>query len=191
MITLQKARMATALAGATMLLAAGAAPALAGDDVRVRDACEPDSFNAAIGEGTCVRGDDSGPRVTIDRLAHSVMKSGKHGQWSFTKKAKIDEGDDLLVTFDRGGEAHTFTEVAAFGGPGCVPDVNAWLGLDGFAPECSTFGERIGSPATGPGPEYIGPGVEEKAISGLSAGDHRFICLIHPWMQSTVTVEED
>ena len=49
MITFQKARMATALAGATVLLAASAAPALAGDDVRVRDACEPESFNAAIG----------------------------------------------------------------------------------------------------------------------------------------------
>ena len=188
MITFQKARMATALAGATVLLAASAAPALAGD-VRVRDACDPESFNAALGDGACVRDDNRGGTVTFDRLVHSLMKKGENNKWSFTKKAKIDQGDDLVVSFDRGGEAHTFSEVAAFG-PGCISDINFLIGLDGLAPECATFGERIGGPA-GPGPEYIGPGVDELTVSGLTAGEHRFMCLIHPWMQSTVTVEED
>jgi hypothetical protein len=177
MITLSKARIATALAGTAMVLAMGAAPAMAGSDIKVRDACDPETFNAALGAGACVR-DTSGPTVEFGELL-----AGDIDKWSFTKKAKIDEGEALVVRFDKGGEAHSLTEVAAFG-PGCIPEVNHILGLEGAVPECATFPARMAT-------EYIGPGVERLTVAGLAEGTHRFMCLIHPWMRSTVTVRED
>ena len=173
----RKARIATVLAGAAVLIAVMASPALAGSAVKVRDACDPATFNAALGEGACVR-DSGGKRVEFEELL-----AGEIDAWSFTRKARIDEGDALEVRFDKGGEAHSFTEVAAFG-PGCIPELNELLGLPGFAPECATFPQRMAT-------EYIGPGVETLSVGNLSAGEHRFMCLIHPWMQSTVTVRED
>ena len=84
-----------------------------------------------------------------------------------------------LTATNKGGEFHTFTEVAAFGG-GCVDELNDLLGLTPV-PECaqapgiffSTGAGRGGSTTTGP----------------LAAGTHRFLCLIHPWMTATVTAK--
>jgi hypothetical protein len=179
---MRKARMATTLAGATVALAAGATPAMADDAViKVRDACDPRTFDAVIGEGTCVRG-DGGDRVTIDALFAEVAQDGEHGAWSFTEKAQLDEGESLRVRFDRGGEAHSFTPVDGFG-PGCVPELNALMGFDPAAPpaaDCALIG-----------PTIVGPMRTAFGVDGLDTGTHRFMCLIHPWMNSTVTVRAD
>jgi hypothetical protein len=80
-----------------------------------------------------------------------------------------------LLAINRGGEAHTFTEVAEFGG-GIVPLLNELTGETTVAPECEALG-----PA-----DFIPPGgstsdeVEE-------AGTERYMCCIHPWMRATVT----
>lgn len=71
----------------------------------------------------------------------------------------------------------TFTEVRAFGG-GCVPFLNGILHLTAV-PECAITG-LFGSTL-----------VEQGAtldVTGLAPGIHRFECLIHPWMRTTVTV---
>jgi hypothetical protein len=65
-----------------------------------------------------------------------------------------------------------------FGG-GCVPDLNAVLGLTPV-PECADpalFGSTL-----------VLPG-EELEVESLPSGTHPFECLIHPWMRSTVIVE--
>ncbi len=72
-----------------------------------------------------------------------------------------------------GGRPHTFTEVANFGG-GKVPDLNEGLEV---APEC-------------PGSVDIAPGDSIK-VSGLSVGNHRFQCCIHPWMRALIKVKHD
>src|SRR6266545_3049725 len=80
---------------------------------------------------------------------------------------------------NRGGEDHTFTEVADFGG-GCIAAVNALLGLTPV-PECAGFpGGAFAATTVSPG--------DTVTTSPLSPGIHRFECLIHPWMQTTVTV---
>ena len=80
---------------------------------------------------------------------------------------------------NRGGEDHTFTEVATFGG-GCIGILNGLLGLTPVA-ECAGFpGGAFGATLV---PTR---GTIEKAA--LSPGTHRFECLIHPWMQAKLKV---
>lgn len=80
-----------------------------------------------------------------------------------------------LVAFNRGGEAHSFTEVANFGG-GCTQVLNDILGLTAV-PECA-------NPALFPG-TIAAPGGTIKTAQ-LASGVHLFECLIHPWMRTTV-----
>jgi hypothetical protein len=89
----------------------------------------------------------------------------------------IDEGETLIARFARGGEAHTFTEVADFG-PGCVGFINDLVGLSGApAGDCDLIQATMVSPQR-----------PELTVSGLAVGEHYFECLIHPWMRTTVTV---
>jgi hypothetical protein len=73
---------------------------------------------------------------------------------------------------------HTFTEVANFGG-GCVDILNQILGLTAV-PECANAGVLFATTGIAPGGELEG--------APLSSGTHRFECLIHPWMRTTVVV---
>ena len=142
--------------------------------VQALDACDPATFNAAVGPGTCTR--NGGAAI----LTSSLVRYKKHGRaaaWSFRPgQLKLQSGGSLLVT-NRGGEDHTFTEVANFGG-GCVPALNAILGLT-------------------PVPERAVPVLFDRTlieqgatleVTGLTPGVHLFECLIHPWMRTTVTV---
>ena len=73
---------------------------------------------------------------------------------------------------------YTFTEVANFG-PGLIVPI-----LDAVFP--------IGTPPAVPvGPPNFVPAGGTVTVSGLSAGTHMFMCLIHPWMQTIVEVEGD
>ena len=86
---------------------------------------------------------------------------------------KLDTGGTITAR-NRGGEFHTFSEVAAFGG-GCVPEINELLGLEPVA-ECSIPDIF---PTTG-----VPPGAS-LTTEPLEAGAHRFMCLIHPWQRTT------
>ena len=80
-----------------------------------------------------------------------------------------------LLAINRGGEAHTFTEVEEFGG-GIVPVLNQLSGNTEVAPECRTLAADDFIP---PGGTYSDE-VEE-------TGTERYQCCIHPWMRATVT----
>lgn len=177
---------ATGLALATVLVTAPMAAAGGGDTQRVRlkDDCEPTSFNAAVGPGTCVGDGDTTFGDFIAQLAENGLEANRSAdKWEFAPgRFHIDEGDRLRVV-NIGGEFHTFTEVERFGG-GCVPELNAALGLAAgdVVEECrdpSLFA-TTGVPAGG-----------AIHVHGLRAGTHKFECLIHPWMQSVVTVRAD
>jgi plastocyanin len=83
----------------------------------------------------------------------------------------IREGQTVRVT-NRGGRAHTFTEVTNFGG-GFVPPLNGSLAP---APECN--------------PEQVVfvPYGGSQTVTGLEPGLHKFQCCIHPWMRGAVRV---
>jgi len=84
-----------------------------------------------------------------------------------------------LTVENRGGEAHTFTEVSHFGGGGIFPEVNEML----FSPQ---------NPPLFFDPNQVNvvpPGGDETITpTTLTPGTHLFICAIHPWMEDTVVV---
>ena len=81
---------------------------------------------------------------------------------------------------DQGGEPHTFTEVRKFGG-GFVEGLN-----DGeeIVSECSGGFKNVEVAKT-----RIIQGSDFR-VTGLSKGEHRFQCCIHPWMRMTVEVKQ-
>lgn len=155
-----------ALALSTTALAAGGQRT-----VQMLDACDGPSFNAVLGEGACVRPDG----VTLGEFIGQLLAHGNAPAWRFAPtQLKIAAGGTIDAV-NRGGEFHTFTEVAAFGG-GCIDEINALLGLTAV-PECA-HPELFGTTGAPPGATVETP--------ALGPGTHRFMCLIHPWMQSTV-----
>ena len=170
-------RLAT-VAGLAVLLvlvpAAGASAASATRQVQVLDDCDPASFNAAIGPGTCVK--DGG--TTFSEFIGQLLAQGRAPAWRFAPgQLKLDPGGTLAAN-NRGGEDHTFTEVANFGG-GCIAALNVLLGLTPV-PECAGF----------PGGAFAAtlvPPSGTVTTAPLPPGVHRYECLIHPWMRTTVT----
>jgi plastocyanin len=152
-----------------------------GRQISIRDDCDPnDPLWEEIGGCALRRGD-----VTVEEfdeelespLADAVIG---HQAWRFDPSyLKIEEGQSVRVR-NRGGRPHTFTEVEEFGG-GFVPELS--FGLD--------TAEACEPPA---GPAGIIPPGERTRVSGLSVGNHRFQCCIHPWQRALIKVlpeEED
>src|SRR5215218_1280674 len=171
-------RLAT-MAGLVVLLvlvpAAGASAASTTRQVQVLDDCEPASFNAAIGPGTCIKDGTT----TFQEFIAQLLAQGRAPAWRFAPaQLHLDPGGTLAAT-NRGGEDHTFTEVATFGG-GCIQALNDLLGLTPV-PECAGFpGGAFAATEVPPGSTVT--------TAPLPPGIHRYECLIHPWMQTTVTV---
>jgi plastocyanin len=171
-------RLATMAGLAALLLlvpAAGASAASATRQVQVLDDCDPATFNAAIGPGTCVK--DGG--TTFQAFIGQLVAQGRAPAWRFAPAQLHLDAGGRLQAHNRGGEEHTLTEVANFGG-GCIQGLNDLLGLTPVA-ECAGF----------PGGAFtatlVPPGGTVTTVA-LPPGVHRYECLIHPWMQTTVTV---
>ena len=148
-----------------------------GDVLRIEslDDCEPDSFNAAFGEGTCVKNGDT----TLDEFLEQLEDDGEVDGWEFDPdEATIDRGDDIVVK-GVGGEFHTFTEVKKFGG-GCIDELNDILGLEAVK-ECKDADTLFETTGVGPG--------DRLRVEDLKVGEHKFMCLIHPWMTAVIEVE--
>jgi hypothetical protein len=162
---------------AALACAAFALPAAAAPMVHVRDACDPATFNAVLGDDACV----DGGNVTFDAFIDRLIRTGDHPLWRFTPgRATIPAGHDLPVS-NVGGEFHTFSRTPEFGG-GFVDELNELLGLEEIAPGCTQ--------PPGPTNLFLGAG-ESGSVStaALGSGTHRFICCIHPWMRATYRVQ--
>jgi hypothetical protein len=142
-----------------------------GDDVVVNmlDACDGDSFNAIFGAGTCNRAGG----VTFDQFIAELTHLGSIGPWRFAGlTANVQVGQDFVAT-NKGGEVHTFTEVAEFGG-GLVPLLNQLSHVPDVAPECT--------PAALDPDDFVPPGGTYRERVSHS-GNLKFQCCIHPWMR--------
>jgi plastocyanin len=171
-------RLAT-VAGLVVVLvvapAAGASAASATRQVQVLDDCDPATFNAAIGPGTCVKDG----ATTFQAFIGQLLAQGRAPAWRFAPAQLTLAAGGSLQANNRGGEDHTFTEVANFGG-GCIAVLNDLLGLTPV-PECAGFpGGAFAATLVPPGATVT--------TSPLPPGVHRYECLIHPWMRTTVTV---
>jgi len=157
------------------LMMPSAASAGEARNIGILDRCDPASFNALFGEGICVMQTAGVPVETF--LERVNPKDGGHNAWRFTpEQVRLGPGQFLRLD-NRGGEVHTFTEVVDFGG-GFVPELNATL------PPGTPLAVPIGDL------RFIAAG-EQIDLSVPAAGTHRFECLIHPWMQTTVEKTSD
>ncbi|WP_448624720.1 cupredoxin domain-containing protein [Geodermatophilus sp. URMC 64] len=146
--------------------------------VKVKDDCDPETFNAAIGPGTCVGNGDT----TFQEFIRQLGRLNEAPEWRFSPRyLRIDEGD-VLVAKNVGGEEHTFTPVDHFGG-GCVPPVEEALrDPEPTVPECDD--EELLADTTIPAGGRL-------VFDDLGRGKHLFECLLHPWMRSVVVVRGD
>jgi plastocyanin len=142
--------------------------------VQMMDACDPESFNAAVGPGTCIRRGG----LSFAKFLTLLGKHQKVGAWHFAPPTLNARVGQELVAVNQGGEVHTFTEVEEFGG-GIIPDLNTLSGNPVPAPECLALDPDDFVP---PGGTYTDD-VEEE-------GAERYQCCIHPWMRTIVTARE-
>jgi plastocyanin len=162
--------MGVALAGAT---AAGVAAGVR--TVDLHDQCDPATFNAAVGPGTCT-GHNGG--VPFDMFVAELTQTQQAGAWHFAPGIVHMQDGEALQARNTGGETHTFTEVADFGG-GFVDFLNQLSDNPVPAPECN--------PATNPEIQFVAPGQTTDA-DFEEPGVHHYQCCIHPWMRTDVIV---
>jgi hypothetical protein len=166
-------------------------------DLTFRDKCDPVTFNATIGPGTCI----GNGNVTFPEFLTEFLEDGSVGAWRYNPSGPTDAKAGQYVTLDnRGGEAHTFTPVINFGG-GFVDALDAPnSGVVAPAPECVVHDAK-GNPVrdkTGaliPNPDALKTIVPANTMMNgprlPSSGEQNYQCCIHPWMHLTVKVQDD
>jgi len=136
------------------------------------DACDSATFNAAVAPGTCGRRGG----VSFNAFIAELTRNGVAGAWHFAPPMTTGQLDQTLLAVNRGGEVHTFTHVAAFGG-GIVPPLNDLSHNPVVAPECAKLEAD----------DFVPPGgIYEEEVD--ATGTQLFQCCIHPWMRLTVRV---
>ena len=141
--------------------------------VAMRDQCDSASFNAALGAGTCTRAGS----VTFAEFNNELNATGRVAAWQFAPAAFSIRLGQAIAATNQGGEVHTFTEVANFGG-GIVPELNTASGNLVMAPECALLT---------PGDNVV-PGATFTTDAATTVGVEHYQCCIHPWMRATVSV---
>jgi len=163
--------------------------------IGIRDACDPGTFSSPIsagGPGTCKPGAHG---TTKFKFFIAELQSDRvAGAWRFNPQLDASAGTFQLVTVhltsgrttalqNTGGETHTFTRVATFGG-GFIPPLNQLSGNPNPAPEClqpensSNIFVEAGTTETGP----------TAGSTELPSGTSNWQCCIHPWMRMTISV---
>jgi len=144
----------------------------AGHKIGMYDNCDPATFNAAVGPGTCI-GPGTRPFASF---IEQLTRFQTIGEWRFSPTPITVKVNDTFTAFNLGGETHTFTEVEDFGG-GINDTLNSLVGLTTKAPECLGL----------PGAAFIPPGgtATDKADD---PGVEKYQCCIHPWMRAQVRI---
>lgn len=149
------------------------------------DECDPATFNVlgAAGPGFCKNVALSytpfGSTTKFADLFAEAAAGHPDKNWDFEPDTlTVNEGTPI-VAVNEGGEPHTFTEVAHFGG-GFIPPLNSG---EAAASECSAGFSDVAVART-----RILQG-SQLQVTGLSRGEHHFQCCIHPWMRMTVIVK--
>ena len=142
--------------------------------IRIYDSCDPATFNAVFNDPTiCIKQG----HVTFDRFIAELTQTQQAAQWHFApKNIELNSGENLFA-FNQGGEVHTFTRVANFGG-GILPLLNDLSGNTTVAPECTTLEAD----------DFVAPGGTYTAELDTDAIQH-FQCCIHPWMRADVKLK--
>ncbi|HET9712388.1 MAG TPA: hypothetical protein VFP64_10920 [Pyrinomonadaceae bacterium] len=177
--TSRTAVFALCAAVALLSLTVGAGAFQGDKKFRLLDDCEPTTFNAVLGDGACI----GNGHTTFAEFIEELEETQDAHKWrNQPSQAHLNVGRPTLIE-NRGGEVHTFTRVANFGG-GFVNELNGISGNPVPAPECLNFGliSFIPAGATEEGPTA--------GSSDMPVGINRFQCCIHPWMRTVVEVAD-
>ena len=168
----------TALSAVVLFSLTAGAGAVGGEKkVRLLDDCDPITFNAELGDGACI----GNGNTTFDEFIEELEETQDVHAWrNQPSTMKLTVGRSTSIE-NVGGEVHTFTPVANFGG-GFVNELNGISGNPVPAPECLNFGALIFIPA---GTTEDGP---TAGSADLPVGSHKFQCCIHPWMRTIIEV---
>jgi plastocyanin len=151
------------------------------------DECDPTTFNAVLGPGFCKNVALAAVlpfATTFAELFAEAAAGAPDPSWDFEPDSvTIKQGTPIIVV-NQGGEPHTFTKVAKFGG-GFIPGLN---GGQAAVPECAGTSMRPGFKDVAVARTRILQG-SQLQVTGLSKGKHYFQCCIHPWMRVTVDVK--
>ena len=138
--------------------------------VNIQDACDPDTFNQATGNAnTCVRAGG----VTFDQFVAELTRLGFIEPWHFAAPTANVRVGQTFEAVNRGGEVHTFTQVAEFGG-GFNSFLNDLARLPNVAPECRLDVLEAD--------DFVAPGGTYRETVD-HPGHLKFQCCIHPWMR--------
>ena len=137
--------------------------------VSMMDGCDPQTFNAVFGDGTCLRNGG----VRLDDFLSLLGQHGSVGAWHFSPPTGQIEPGTTLVAVNRGGEVHTFTEVEEFGG-GFIQLLNDLSGNPVPADECTHLEDD----------DFVPPGgTYTEQVASNASGTIKVQCCIHPWMR--------
>jgi hypothetical protein len=181
-------------------LAFGAKTRKRGDDekpgtltISNRDLCDPTTFNAAVGPGACVR-DDNVSVNGSQKFAGFLAELGQEksaGAWRINPdRVHTEEGVNLTLV-NRGGETHTFTRVAEFGG-GFIAALNAASGNPVPRQECAKVlaGGVLAPQPESPNNIFLEHGEIQAGPRIVEGEEAKFQCCIHPWMRITFNGRE-
>jgi hypothetical protein len=148
-----------------------------GTEIHPEDKCDPATFGAL-----CKAGFNG--TTTLAQFNAELDATKQVAAWEYGGgQAQINLGSSFQVD-NKGGETHTFSIVANFGG-GRVPGLNTRSGNTVVAPEC----------VAGPNASNvdIASGGSLTVTTGATGviktrGTFKVQCCIHPWMRTTVVV---
>ena len=177
---------------------------------RVRDDCDPATFNADPPDGPGAPFDLCLPNfdgdTTFAEFIQELTDDQEVGHWRFQPDEKeLDRGQTTVIDSRDAGEFHTFTRVEEFGG-GIIFGLNALTfgapdaisGPGQTRPECGTAATPAGDGelaapndtthrAVPPGMMNV-PGPTAGSASLPRGETTKWQCCIHPWMRSEVKV---
>ena len=153
--------------------------------IEMTDDCDPATFNAVIGKGTCVGDGDT----TFGAFIAEVQATHRAEDWVFDPSLATVRRKQTVIADNVGGETHSFTCVTVFGG-GIVDALNQASGNTKLATACGnqTLADSFGaSLVLAGGSKAFDLSKAEQASPGV----FQFQCLIHPWMRSVLRVGRD
>jgi hypothetical protein len=189
-------RIAVLVIACFVLLSASALAQPTPFTIGMRDACDPGTFSSpvnAAGPGTCKPGFHGTTKFQV--FIAELQSDHIAGAWRFNPLLDATAGTFQLASVNlhlrqttalqnTGGEIHTFTKVATFGG-GFVPPLNQLSGNPVPAPEClqpenaTNIFVEAGTTETGP----------TAGSAQLPVGVTNWQCCVHPWMRMTIEVK--
>src|SRR5262245_39092490 len=160
--------------------------------VLITDDCEPASFNVPF-PGACV----GNGKTTFDKFIAQLTLHQEAFLWMFAPRESTVPVGKTLGLGNTGGETHTFTKVAEFGGGFVIP-LNELPANRVPTPECTTGAVLVPGLFLQPRPDgpaniFIEAGEQEEGPTAggaiLPVGQTvKFQCCIHPWMRSEMRV---